>query len=55
MDRDNRLFRKRRHNLVWQHRRRKYYRNFNNQAEMPVDLFMMRNARKFKEGLELER
>jgi len=32
---------------------RKYYRNTNIQSQMPVDLFMMRNEQRFREGFNL--
>ena len=51
-NREHILFYKRERNLKYGHR--KYYRDTNTQAEMPVDLFMMRNKQKFNEGLELD-
>ena len=48
------LFYQREYNLKYRDKRRKYYRNFNVQAEMPVDLFMMRNRQKFNEGQRLD-
>jgi len=45
--------RKREHNLYWRDRRRKYYRDFDTQADMPVDLFMSRNRMKYNEGFSL--
>ena len=52
-NRDKILWDKRQHNLVWLNRRRKYYRESQSQADMPVDLNMMRNRIKFNEGISL--
>lgn len=55
MDRDNRLFRKRVYML--QNRRKYgkclYYRETKYHANMPVDLYMMRNEQRFREGIHL--
>ena len=48
------LFYQREYNLKYRGRNRKYYRETDIQAEMPVDLFMMRNKQRFEEGLNLE-
>jgi len=48
------LFYQREYNLKYRGKARKYYRNLNTEAEMPVDLFMMRNRQKFNEGQRLD-
>lgn len=48
------LFYQREYNLKYRGKHRKYYRDTNTQAEMPVDLFMMRNRQKFNEGQKLD-
>ena len=53
-NRDHILFYQREYNLKYGNRHRKYYRDTNIQAEMPVDLFMMRNKKRFREGFNLE-
>jgi len=53
-NREHILFHKREYNLKYRDRHRKYYRNADIQAEMPVDLFMMRNGQKFNEGISLD-
>ena len=52
-NREHILFYKREYNLKYRDRHRKFYRNFDIQANMPVDLFMMRNRQKFNEGISL--
>ena len=52
--RDHILFYQREYNLKYGNRHRKSYRDTNIQAEMPVDLFMMRNRQRFEEGINLE-
>lgn len=47
------LFYQREYNLKYRNKHRKYYRDTNIQAQMPVDLFMMRNEQRFREGFNL--
>lgn len=52
-NREHILFYSRKRNLLYCNRKRKYYRENKYDSEMPVDLQMMRNERKFNEGLPL--
>lgn len=54
LDKKHILFYQREYNLKYRGKHRKYYRDTNIQAEMPVDLFMMRNEQRFREGFNLE-
>lgn len=51
---DHILFYQREYNLKYGNKHRKYYRDTNIQAQMPVDLFMMRNEMRFREGQRLD-
>ena len=52
---DHILFYQREYNLKYRDKNRTHYKDTNIQAEMPVDLFMMRNRMRFKEGFELRK